>query len=42
MGVNFFKEISKFGFFKTLGKGQNKFTLAEEIGCGNEQTHKNR
>ena len=35
-GVQFYKEISKFVYFKKLGKNQNKFGVAEEIGCKND------
>ena len=34
-GVNFYKEWSKFVYFKKLEKIQNKVGEAKEIGCGN-------
>ena len=34
--VQFYKEISKFGYFKNMEKSQNKVAVAEEIGCRND------
>ena len=31
----FYKEMSKCGYFKKFEKSQNKVEMAEEIGCGN-------
>ena len=35
MGGQFYKEISKFGYFLRLEKSQNKVAITEEIGYGN-------
>ena len=33
LGGQFYKEISKIGYFKKVGKSQNKVAVADEIGC---------
>ena len=33
MEVNFYKDISKSGYFKKFLKSQNKDAVAKEIGC---------